>query len=279
MSKFNKELWLQKQKQRQSKNTSSDSKVNYFKVPLGKSYWKLLPPFSESGNPCFEARLYYGYKKDDNSRTVVKGLPARDCPLYAKYINALEDAETKEEKKEAKQFSGRKQFIYNAVNAETGEVGILQLTATIQDGIDSSFDTRFEEDEDFNPFDPNNSFVLKIVRTQEGSDLLSTRYTAGFMSMKDFKLDKSVDLNNLINLSKIYIEYTREQLEQIAETGFVLARAQGVSKVETKTSVRNKVVVEEEDVSVKPKKSAVQVALETEDDDDIDLDAALNELM
>lgn len=200
MPGFNRKAWDRKAKERESRG-GSFSNSSFAKPPKGVSYWKLLPR-KGSDNPVYDPLLYFGYKKPDGSFTVYRGLN-EDCPLLGRYKKLKKNGKDKL----ANKYKPKRVYHYNAVNAKTGELVVLQLGQTVQDEIDESFE---DKPSTFNPFDPKNPYVLKVKR--KGTTWNNTKYRAVFVKLSDFELPEDIDIDNLSSLEDIHETFTREEL-------------------------------------------------------------------
>lgn len=255
IGKFNRSRWNEKQKKRQERQDRvGGASANFAKPGAGVSYWKLLPPWSEKvSDPCHDVLLYYGYTKGDGKMTVYKGFEDESkCPLLKRFKRLKEAGK----KKLASKYKPKRLYLYNAINVKTGELCVLQVSQQVQDGIDEDFE---ERPESFNPFDLDNSYVLKIKR--KGTTWHDTKYTARFAKVK-FEMPDDVDFDSLPDLTKVHMNWSIEDLTTVTKGG-VPERSDAEEKPKKK---EREVVEEEEEEEEEVEEQEETEELDAEDD-------------
>lgn len=261
MSGFNRETWNKRRKERESRGGGGGGGVDFAKPSKGVSYWKLLPR-AGSSDPLYDPLLYFGYKKADGSFTVYKGLE-KNCPLLSRYVKLKKAGKDKL----ADKYKPKRVYHYNAVNAKTGELVVLQVGQMVQDDIDEAFEDRPST---FNPFDPKNKYVVKIRR--KGSSWNNTKYSASFVKVSSFELPEDVDLDNLPKLEDIHEEFTREELLALTKGEAPASKRKSKNKNDKAEKKEVEEEIEEEDIDDDIEEEVVNddnvEEIEEEDDDE-----------
>lgn len=231
MKKFNPEAWKKNKVRRES--SSLGGRITYFKIPKGKSYWKLLPPVGDSEVPFSEAALYFLKDLQDIKRSFRGRANDFTCPFLKTYV-ALKNSPDVDENVLKKLKSSTK-FFYNAINVQTGEVGVLQLGFKAQKDIDCAIDDKIDEGVSEKLFDLSSEYVLKIQKT--GENWNTTEYNLSFVKLKsqDLVIPDEIDEESLPKLDQINANLTEEEQYQIIqynleEDGIDLEQLFGKSK-------------------------------------------------
>lgn len=213
MKKFNPEAWKKNQIRRES--SSLGGRITYFDIPKGKSYWKLLPQIGDAEIPFSEAALYFmkdlqGVRRSFRGRT-----NDFTCPFLKTYVALKNSPDV--DKNVLKKMKSSTKFFYNAVNVQTGEIGVLRIGFEAQKDIQSGVDDKIDEGVSEKLFDLSSEYVLKIHKT--GETWNTTEYKASFVKLKaqDLNIPDEIDEESLPKLDQIYANLTEEEQYEIIQ--------------------------------------------------------------
>lgn len=194
LGKFNRKKWKEEKETRKN----GGSKLNFQKPKVGRSVWKLLPPWKD-GEELPYCQHYIHFTVDSEGNQMVVKCLGKVCPICRAFFK-LKD---RGKEKRAQKYRRTTQIFYNAVNVETKELAVLQVGPEIQKQIDMELDEVTED-----PFDLTNNLVFVVKRAGKGLD---TKYQ---VRIKKIKADTDFDAMNLpesvSNLKEIYDGVTHD---------------------------------------------------------------------
>lgn len=211
---------------------ASSQKINFHGFKNGQHKFRLLPPYAP-GKMYEQVGLHWGYT-DENGK--VKALKCtlyshKNCPICAEVERLKGEIElielgkgtiaytTLAEAKAAKEVIEKRisdirrkpTYLWNILT-ENGEQKVLTLSWNGHDPLFNKVKLYWEQKK-INVTNPNENYLIFCERSGQAA---KTRYNYEVLDGTTRKLE---DVKNLVDLSKVYKDYTPSELQKIVDEG------------------------------------------------------------
>ena len=273
-----------------NKPNFTQNTTKYLTPGIGDTRFMILPPQNdESGIPYVAVNVHFGFTDSTGKNRAYQCSKKkhRKCPicdLVNEKYNRINDLQSKgisegikELEDEIKQIKAKKFFLYNAVDLNLENV-LLTLKPLSHNHIVLALSSYYDETQE-DPTDPINGVIVKLTRTTREPFATSSIVPKPIQVTEQ---EKQKVLSKRYDLSKVYVDYTPEDLAKMLSGEDIVTPAKEDENKAEATKVETKVETPKEEVKPVVVKKAVEkkvatpkveekpvVAEEKEEDDEL----------
>lgn len=219
------------------KEAGSFTKLNWFKVLKGESYFHILPPWpgNSIGLPYFAVSLHFLEDENGKKHTFHCSKPIENKCCICSTVQKLANSSDESDKSLGNKMKAARRFLYNATNNKH-EIGILTVGPQLHQEIVNELrdDLNYGGD----PVAYVNGLLIRVTRS--GTTWKDTEYRARADRTRiNLPAELSAGEANLTKLDEIYPIYTDAELELVLRGNF---DPKGIKKRNTPVTVTSTIV-------------------------------------